>query len=86
VTEPHRPTPLWTVQVASFGSSRDAEVSLKVKGKDRTLMWLPQRCEVEDLASRSGGSGVELAEAVDSGKTLKGKGKILTSIYRAQIA
>ena len=49
-------------------------------------MWLPQRCEVEDLASRSGGSGVELAEAVDSGKTLKGKGKILTSIYRAQIA
>jgi len=74
LTEPHRPTPLWTVQVASLVQSRDAEgIAKKLKDKRYDAYVVAAEVKSKLWHRVRVGQGVELAEAVELRKTLKGK-------------
>jgi cell division septation protein DedD len=72
--EPHRPSPLWTVQVASLIQSRDAEgIAKKLKDKSYDAYVVAAEVKSRIWHRVRVGQGVELAEALELRKTLKGK-------------
>ena len=73
-SEPHRPTPLWTVQVASLVQSRDAEgIARKLKDKSYDAYVVAAEVKSKIWHRVRVGHGVDLTEAVELRKTLKSK-------------
>jgi general secretion pathway protein D len=72
--EPHRPTTLWTVQVASLNQTRDAEGianELKSKGYDAYVVAAEVKSRIWHRVRV--GQGVDMTEAVELRKRLRAK-------------
>jgi cell division septation protein DedD len=72
--EPHRPTTLWTVQVASLNQTRDAEGianELKAKGYDAYVVAAEVKSKIWHRVRV--GQGVDMTEAVELRKRLRAK-------------